>query len=82
MICATCKGAGRYYSVALYYGVDDCGACDGTGIDPDLTPCPAGCGLTYRDHWERDELPEDCAEEPPAFVDDTCPCAACAGGKP
>jgi len=58
--CPTCNGTGRYYSVALSDGVAECGSCEGTGTDPD-TRC--GCGLTYREHWDRDELPEDCPEQ-------------------
>lgn len=67
MKCRACQGTGRYYSVALYDGVAECGACQGSGIDPD-TPCPAECGLTYGQHLDRDEVPEDCSgEEAPRY---------------
>lgn len=59
MKCSSCGGSGRYYSVALYDGVAECGYCEGTGTDPE-TLC--GCGRTYGAHWDENKLPEDCEE--------------------
>ena len=61
--CPSCLGSGRHESVYYYYGVMECGLCDGTGVDPESL-CPAECGRTYGDHLEAGEIPEDYNNKP------------------
>ena len=59
MNCQTCHGSGQSKCVALPYGSAECGACEGSGVDP-TTLCSFDCGKTYGEHWDNGDVVEDC----------------------